>query len=67
VNAIIVPSGEKRWIRFDAGAGRQPAGIAAITGDDPEVAGVVEDDLGLDDGGERSSSGPSSCARTPAD
>ena len=41
----------KDWVSLDADTGRQAAGVAAIAGDNPQVAGIVEDDLRFADAG----------------
>jgi hypothetical protein len=57
VKAIIEPSGEKLGKSLNPDAGSEAAGIAAVAADDPQIAGVVENNLRLADGGKRSSSG----------
>ncbi len=51
MKAIIEPSGEKCGKNLNADAGGEAVGVAAVAADDPEIAGIVEDDLRLADGG----------------
>ena len=44
--------GGEIWKGLDADAGSEAVSVAAVAADDPEIVGVVEDDLRLADGGE---------------